>query len=194
MIHKWRNNIWFRRMAFVAVNLIAGVLILGLLMPILDFFVDRDRQIAEQRALLGRLRAMVAQEPHIQAIARDLDAKLQGGEFLHGPNDGVVNADLQTRLKGIAEAAGARVRSVQTLPAKNIAQIRYMAARIDIYGPLQSIHGTVYAVESGKPYHFVAAASIRPAAAINRPGVAQEPVLQAQLDIVGAVQTDERNR
>jgi hypothetical protein len=194
MIHKWRDNIWLRRVVFIAFNLTAGVLIIGLIMPILDFIVDRDRQIAERRAILGRLKGVVTQESRIEPAASDIEAKLQGGEFLHGPNDGVVNADLQTRLKEIAEAAGARVRSVQTLPARNVAEARYIAARIEIYGSLQSIRGTVYAVESEKPYLFVAAASLKLAAAISRQGLAQEPVLQAQLDIIGAVHTGERDK
>jgi len=193
MIHKWRDNVWFHRVVFVAANLAAAVVILGIATLIVDFFGDRDAEIAEQHALLGRLKTLVAQESRIQAVARDIEAKLQGAEFLHGVNDGVVNADLQTRVKGIAEAAGARVRSVQALPAKNVAQVRYVGARIDIYGSLQSIHRTVYAVENEKPYLFVTAASLRPLAAVNRPG-AQEPILQAQLDVVGVVATDERDK
>jgi general secretion pathway protein M len=194
MIRKWRSNVWFHRVVFIAANLAAAVVVVGLAIVIWEFFVDRDREIVEQRALLDRLKAMVAQESRIRATARDVEAKLQGGEFLHGANDGVVNADLQTRIKGIAEAAGARVRSVQTLPAKNVAKVRYIAARIDVYGPLQSIHGTVHAVESGKPLLFITAASIKPLAAINRPGGAQEPILQAQFDVVGAAPTDEPDK
>jgi hypothetical protein len=45
----------------------------------------------------------------------------------------------------------------------------------------------VYAIESTKPYLFVTAASLK-SSPISRQGPAEEPVLQAQLDIYGATQ------
>ena len=67
----------------------------------------------------------------------------------------MVVADLQTRLKAIAEAAGARLRSVQSLPPKTKDEVRYVGARLDVYGTVEAIQRTVYAVEAGKPYLFV---------------------------------------
>jgi general secretion pathway protein M len=189
----WRDSRPLRLAAFVAGNLALCVVIaVCAVMPTRAFFAEREDRIAEQRALLSRLTSIAAQESNVQSIARQAGAQAQRGEFLTGPNEGVVNADLQTRLKGMAEAAGAKLRSVQSLPAKTSEQIHYSGSRIEIYGPVQSIHRALYAIEGAKPYLFVTGASIKPAAQTGRSGVVEEPVIQAQLDIFGAVQIEAR--
>jgi general secretion pathway protein M len=162
--------------------------------PICDFFADRNSRIAEQRVLLARLEAIAAQDANVQSMARRPDAQLQRGEFLIGPNEGVINADLQTRLKALTQAGGARLRSAQSLPAKANDQIRYSGSRIDIYGSLQSIQKTIYAIESATPYLFVTGAVIKLSLPSNRPGVVEEPVIQAQLDIVGPMHIEGRDQ
>jgi general secretion pathway protein M len=106
---------------------------------------------------------------------------------------GVINADLQTRLKGLAEGAGARLRSAQTLPTKSNEQIKYSGSRIDISGSLQSIQRAIYAIETATPYLFITGAVIKTASAPSRPGLVEEPVIQAQLDIVGPIEIGGRD-
>jgi general secretion pathway protein M len=110
---------------------------------------------------------------------------MRGGEFLAGPNENVISADLQTRLKAIAVSAGARSRAVQALPLKTNNQIRYSGSRIEIFGSLQSIHRAIYAIESAKPYLFITGAVIKVMPPASRQGVPEEPIIQAQLDIFG---------
>jgi hypothetical protein len=191
----WRQQSWFRHAAFAAGNFSAVAAIAGLVVwPICDGLAGRDAAIADQRAVLARLQGVIAQEPRIQAIARDTEAQVQGPEFLRGPNDGVISADLQTRLKSLAEAAGARLRSVQALPATSREQIRYIGSRLEISGPLGAIHRAVHAVESAKPYLFVTAGLLKLSPLTGRPGTPAEPVIDAQLDIFGAVQTEGRDK
>ena len=90
----------------------------------------------------------------------------------------------------MAEGAGAHIRSVQGLPAKSTGQIRYIGARIDLYGALGAIHRTIYAVESGKPYLFVTNASIRLSPSINAQTAQTEPVIDAQLEVFGAMRME----
>jgi|HubBroStandDraft_6_1064221.scaffolds.fasta_scaffold248584_2 hypothetical protein len=194
----WRDQPWLRRAAFLAGNLAAALAVAALLvMPVHGFFAERDDRIAGQRTLLARLTAVAAQESRVTAVARETDAQAEHGEFLVGPNEGVVVADLQTRLKAIAEAAGARLRSVQSLPPKTRDDVRYVGARLDVYGTVEAIQRALHAVEAGKPYLFVGAAVVRTAPPINTQGLphvpAQEPVIDAQLDIFGAMQLKGRD-
>jgi hypothetical protein len=194
MIARWREQAVFRGAAFVAGNLLAAATLAGLLAwPIFDAFAERDVSIADQRAVLARLNGIIAEEPRIQAITRDTDAQVQGPEFLRGPNEGVVTADLQTRLKSIAEAAGARLRSVQALPPVNRDQIRYIGSRLEFSGPIAAVQRAVHAVETAQPYLFVSAASLK-LSPVTAPAGAAEPVIDAQLDIFGAVQTEARDK
>ena len=191
----WREQAWFRHAVFAAGNLAAVAAVAGLVVwPICEGFSERDAAVTDQRAVLARLQGVIAQEARVQAIARDTEAQVQGPEFLRGPNDGVISADLQTRLKVLAEAAGARLRSVQALPAASREQIRYIGSRLEISGPIGAIHRAVHAVESAKPYLFVTAGFLRPSPLAGGPGTAAEPVIDAQLDIFGAVQTEGRDK
>jgi general secretion pathway protein M len=188
----WRERPWLRRWAFVAGNFAVALMIAAfVVMPVEAFFAERDAQIAGQRTLLARFAAIAAQQPRVQAAAQEADAQVEHGEFLVGTNEGVIVADLQTRLKATAEAAGARLRSVQSLPPKTRDEVRYVGARLDVYGPLAAIQRTLHAVEAGTPYLFVDAAAVRAALSVNPaalPNAAmQEPVIDAQLDVFGAV-------
>ncbi len=195
MIRRWINDKRIRRAAFVAGHLAVFAFFFVLVgMPICDFFAGRESGIAEQRTLLARLEAIAGQYANVQDMARRPDAQLQRGEFLIGPNEGVINADLQTRLKGLTEAAGARLRSAQNLPTKANDQIKYSGSRIDISGSLQSIQRAIFAIESATPYLFITGAVIKQGLPTNRPGVVEEPVIQAQLDIVGPMQIEGRDQ
>jgi general secretion pathway protein M len=177
-----------RRALFLLGNLAGVVFVVALMMPIVTFFADRDDRISGQLNVLARLSAIAARAANVQSIISDTSAQMRGSEFLSGPNENVISADLQTLLKAISEAAGARSRAVQALPVKVNDQIRFSGSRIEIAGPLQSIHRAIYAIESAKPYLFITGAAIRAMPQVSNQGVPGEPVIQAELDIFGAMQ------
>lgn len=194
MTLSWRDNPLFRRLLFGFGNLALCLLVLTcVVMPTRAFFADRNGHIADQRKLLARLAAIAGQEASVRSLAADTSAQMQSGEFLAGPNDNVINADLQTRLKAIIQAAGAQSRAVQSLPPKTEDQIRYSGSRIEISGPIQSVHRAIYAIENAKPYLFIGAAVIKTSPTSGRPAAPEEPVIQAQLDIYGAIQIKGRD-
>src|SRR5262249_31321417 len=139
----WRERPWLRRAIFVAGNFIVAVMIAAfVVMPVQAFFAERDVQILSQRTLLARFAAIAAQRARVQAAAREADAQVEHGEFIVGTNEGVIVADLQTRLKAMAEAAGARLRSVQSLPPKTREEVRYVGARLEVHGSIAAIQRT----------------------------------------------------
>lgn len=178
-----------RRMIFLLVNAaLAFPIVVLVVLPLQGFFSDRDGQIENRRAVLARLTAIASQEASVQAIASDTSAQIRGDEFLSGPNENVISADLQTRLKAMTEAAGARLRAVQALPTKTSERVKYSGSRIEMFGTIQAVQRAVYTIESARPYLFVTGAVIKPLPTANRPGVSEEPNIQAQLDIAGAIQ------
>jgi len=193
MTADWVHDRRLRRAMFVALNIAAGFVMFALfIMPVGDFLSARDARIADQRLLLARLTAIAKREPAVHAAARETVEQLKRGELLIGPNEGVINADLQTRIKTLTEQAGARLRSVQGLPAStNEQQMRYVSARLDMHGSLQAIQRALHAIEAGRPYLFVTSAAIKPS--LNAQNPREEPVIEARLDLVGAMQVGERN-
>jgi Type II secretion system (T2SS), protein M subtype b len=191
MIGKWQDVPWIRPVVFLGLNLAACLAVLILIAhPIYALFAEQDVRIAMLSETLARMNAIANQKSDVEALARQVDAEGDLGEFLAGANEGVVNAALQARLKTMTEAAGARIRSVQGLAAKNNGEIRYIGARIDLSGALGAVHKAIYAVESGKPYLFVSNASIRLSPSISAQAAITEPVIDAQLDVFGAVQLE----
>jgi hypothetical protein len=172
----------------VLANLVACVLAFTVVIePIRTVFAERDSHILSQRKALARLQAIAGQFETIRSVSADTNKDLRSGEFLVGTSENVISAELQTRLKTIMEGAGAKPRAVQALPARTADRVRYIGARIEVTGTIQAIYRSVYGLESAKPYLFISGATIRPAAPVTKPEIV-EPVLQAQLDVFGAVQ------
>lgn len=192
MMTQGRSNPWVRRLTFVGGNLAAAVLVVcTVVLPVWSFFSDREDDIASKQAFLARLNAVAGQQASVQKLVQQSEAQGDRGEFLTGVPS-IITADIQTKLKGMAAAAGAQTRSVQGLPLKVEGQLRYIGARIDIQGPLQSVQRTLHAIESAKPYLFITEAIIKPALPMGRPDAPGEPVIQAQLDVFGASRSEGR--
>jgi general secretion pathway protein M len=182
-----------RGAVFVAAHLAALATIFELgIVPIREFLADRDARIAEQRSQLARFEGMASQEANVRAMARQVDAETQKGEFLVGSSDGLISADLQTRLKGFTESAGAHVRSAQTLPPKAVAQIKYAGSRVEIHGKIQALRKVIHGIEGARPYLFITSANMKLALPTGRPNGAEEPAIQAQLDVFAPIQIEGR--
>jgi general secretion pathway protein M len=187
----WRLDKRMRRVLFLAAHLAAFIIFVGfVVLPIHDFFADRDNRIAEQRVLLARLEAVAAQDASVKSMAQQAEAQVQQGEFLIGSSEGLVNANLQTRLKGFSESAGAKVRSAQSVPPKTIEQVKYSGSRIEIYGGIKSVQKAIFAIEGARPYLFISGAVMKTALPTGRPGISEEPLIQAQLDIFAPMQIE----
>jgi general secretion pathway protein M len=176
-----------RRMVFLLGNLIALFAFGSILVaPVYEIFAERDAKIEQQAARLARLSSLASEVDHVEAAVSRAKTQMQEGEFLVGPNENLISAALQTRLQAMTEAGGARSRAIQALPVKAGDQIKSVGARIDIFGPVQSIARVVYSIENAKPYLFITAANLRMLP--SRPDAREEPVIQAQLDVFGAIQ------
>jgi general secretion pathway protein M len=182
------DNRFRRRGIFLLVNLAACVLAFTLVVdPIRALFSERENYLVGQRKTLARLQAVTAQFENVRSAGTDTDNQIRGGEFLVGSNENVISADLQTRLKAIVETGGAKARAVQALPTKTSDGIRYVGARIEIAGAIQSIYRATYDLESAKPYLFISGATIKPVVSFGKPGI-EEPTLQVQFEVFGAIQ------
>jgi hypothetical protein len=189
---QWQKNVWLRRSLFALVNAAAlsGFLCV-FFWPIQAFFTDRDAQILQQSAILARLNAIVAQRATVANLTAQ-SASDGSTEFLQGGNDGVAAANLQTLIKGMVEPTGARLRSVRTLPTKPQDDMKFIGVQLEITGTIQAVFQAVRTIETAKPFLFIEDALLRPTqrVAMTLPGVSAEPTIDAQLDIVGAMQVE----
>jgi general secretion pathway protein M len=173
-----------RRVAFVAGNLLTLLAIAAVIVsPVRTSLIDGEAEIYRQTEMLARFKAMAQQKPNAPAADQ---VALTADLFQSGPNEGVAAANLQARLKALSEAAGARVRLVQGLPARSEGMLRYIGAKLEIFGPLPAVHRAIQAVESAKPFLFVTNSTLKLSPMAARSGNTAEPTIEAQLDISGA--------
>lgn len=173
-----------RRAAFIGGNLLALVaFVLLVISPIRAALMDGEAEIARQAETLARYRALAHHKAEAPSSA---EAQFAREAFLTGPNEGVAAANLQARLQAVSTSFGARLRSVQGLASKSEGSLRFIGARLEIFGPLPAVHGAIHAIEAAKPFLFVTAATLKLSPTVTLPGNAAEPILEAQIDILGA--------
>jgi hypothetical protein len=174
-----------RRAIFFGVNaLIVLVVYLLAIEPLRQFLDDRAAAIAERRGALAGYEAIAAQEAMVKDYARQVEESNARGELLTGESEGVVNANLQARLKALAEEAGATVMSLQALPAKVVNGESLVGARLDVSGSLPALHKLARSLEADPPLLLVLTAAVRKTAVWT----AQTPSdhsLEAQFDVFG---------
>jgi hypothetical protein len=188
---RW-NGVLMRRSAFIFVNLAALVgFLLLIVWPAQDFFAERDAQIFEQRALLARFAAIVAQRTTVEGLASQSTAGQQRPEFLQGANDGVATANFQTMLKGMVEPTGAHLRSMRALPTTSSENVKFIGAQLDMTGTMQALYQTVHTIEAARPFLFIVNAELKPTqqAAVTQSARTVEPTVDEQIDVVGAMES-----
>jgi general secretion pathway protein M len=176
-----------RRVLFAGVNLLALLAAYLLFVePVRRMIADGAQAIADRRQTLARYEAVAAHEEQIQEYARQISEINAQGELFDGDSDGVINANLQARLKAIAEAAQVTVRSIQMLPDKVYQGVTLVGARIDVSGPYENVHALARALEGDPPLLLITSASVRSQTMIwGAPQGQQANEVEAQFDVFG---------
>jgi len=185
MKFNWRDHPLVRRAMFFAATVAPVLAVVGLvILPVQELLAERDAAIDRDTQMLARLTAIAAYKPKLPPTASLVDTS---DDYLKGPSQGVATANLQARLKILSEASGARLRSVQGLPAEADGRLAYIGARLDIFGPIQAVQRAINAIEEAKPFFFVTSAVMKRSTQSALPGnLAAEPVIDAQLDVLAA--------
>jgi general secretion pathway protein M len=186
-----------RRALFLCANL-AFLLVVYVVAvePLLGVLAEGSEAIAERRATLAGYESIAAQEQAVKDYARQVEESNSRGELLTGESEGVVNANLQARLKALAGEAGATVVSLQALPAKVVSGQSLIGARLDVTGPLEALSRLARSLESDPPLLLVLAASVRKqSGAWNDPSegggaVSGDNTLEGQFDVFGGASKD----
>jgi hypothetical protein len=184
-----------RQALFVGANLLlAAIVYFALIAPLRQFLNDRAEAVTQRRATLARYEAIVARESAVQDYARLVTESNARGELLDGASEGIINANLQARLKTLAETAGVTVRSIQILPVKTLRGVTLVGARIDVSGSIEPVHSLVRALEGESPLLLVLTASLRgQSMAWGFLQAETQNTIEAQFDVYGGAPSRERS-
>lgn len=156
----YKHNIsqWQPAIIFLSVNLAAIIfVVLLLLMPIFDFFNKRSERISEQLNILTRYESVAGQENEVQAYSKKIADNNINGELIPGASEGIANANLQDRLKSLAEQSHITVISIQMLPKKNVGVISMIGARIEVSGNYENTYQFCRILEETSPTLLISA-------------------------------------
>lgn len=124
----------------------------GIITPALDFYHEREAMLDRDRTLEPRLRAVAAELPQLQARAAELRRSADTQHItLDGASDALASAGLQSRLEGLAAAAGVAIASTEVVPAEPRAEYRRIGLRIAVSGSYDSIVKLLGAIETTSP-------------------------------------------
>jgi len=182
-----------RHALFVGVNI--GLLLLLYLVvvaPLRQYISDRADSLTQRRTILSRYEAVAARESLVQDYARSVAESNARGELIEGGADGIVAANLQARLRTLADGAGVTVRSLQVLPAKTLRGALLVGARVEIAGTIESVHTLARALEGDAPLLLVMAATMRGQAMGWGAPQGGEQLVEAQFDVYGGALSKER--
>jgi len=120
MAESWLVGRRGQALAVAALLLGLAALWFGAVAPVGSWYEDRSAQIAQQRDILERMRALAASVPTLKAAAarRRDDSANSGSVVLEAATDAVAAAELQERVQTMAAAAGVSLTSVETLPSE----------------------------------------------------------------------------
>jgi len=111
--------------------LVAGVLWLGVVLPVIEWHGDRGQALAQQEALTQRMEALAAALPSLQAQAKAVAAGGAGeAALLEGDNDSTASASLQERVQAMFMQTGVQLNSVETLPGDDNGAYRRIGLRL----------------------------------------------------------------
>jgi general secretion pathway protein M len=177
-----------RRLAAVAILLLlAGGTYLLLVAPLLAQYAENCDTVEQLSAVLARYQAagqqLGAREAALSSLKRS-DAT-QGG-FLTGANENLIAANIQTRIKALAEGARGELKSTQILPSQDEGKLRRIVVRAQLSGTLEAAQKVFYGLEAGAPFLFLDNLTINARSVSRRRAEPEEdPLLDIQFDAYG---------
>ncbi len=141
-----------RERTLIGLAIIIGVGFLAyiyLLEPLQDWKRAGADLVPTREAVLERRRLLVAQRPTLTADIEQVNKRLQSysPRWLKGPTPPLAASELQTLVKGLAEQAGAEVRSERILPLLDRGGLQEVPIEITVASGLRETVRLLYDLE-----------------------------------------------
>ncbi len=150
-----------RAVALGVLGLLTAVVWLGAADPMMNRYNDNDQTIADGVRTLAGFRSVIAQSRQAGAEMSAGDLDRYRGDFLAGPEDAIIVADLQTRLSALITAHNAELSSARALPPKSRDGLEFLGLGLQIRAEMKNIQEVLHAIETGTPLLFVERADLR---------------------------------
>lgn len=161
MIELKPRSMLSRALALGLSGLLAAVLWIGTAGSIKDRYYEKDLAITDGIRLLAGFKSVIAQAGQGGSELAASDLERYRGDFLTGPEDAIILADLQTRLRSLITARKAELSSARALQAKSRDGLEYLGLALQIRADMKNIQEVLHAIETGRPLLFIERADLR---------------------------------
>jgi hypothetical protein len=150
-----------RAAALGVLGLLAAAVWAGAVDPIIQRYDDNDQALTEGIRSLAGFKSIIVQSRQTGAQTSTSDLDRYREDFLDGPEDAIVVADLQTRLSSLISARNAELSSARALQPKSRDGLDYLGLSLQIRAEMKDIQNILHAIETGTPLLFVETANLR---------------------------------
>jgi hypothetical protein len=169
---------------FLALAVVAVVALFAF--PTWFLYARYDRELTDRQAKLERFTRVAAMRAD---VSRQLEA-MRGRDprkfFLRSGPGALSVAEAQEAVRGMVEAAGGRLITMQALPAKEDGRYRQVGAQVQLAANVQAMRRILHTIENHVPMLFVENLTVKTQVPSNfKPGPGAEPEMFVTFDIHG---------
>jgi hypothetical protein len=177
-----------RALALTLLAAIVGAIYFVLVQPLIDTAAADRVAIAERREVLARYQRAAQELPARQqelAGLKQEQAKADG--FLEGSSDTLIAAQIQNRVKTLANAAKAELKSSQVLPAEVDGKLKRIAIRDQMSTTMAGLLAIFHDLEAQSPSLYLdnVTLQVRSLALRDRSDPGSGDAIDIQLDVYG---------
>lgn len=167
---------------FAAIVVVVGIFAL----PTWALYHRYDGELAERSGKLERYRRIAATRPEVARQLEAMRAKETKRFFLRSGAAALSAAEAQEIIRGIVEASGGRLVTMQALPPKEEGRYRQVSAQVQLAGNIFALRNLLHRVETHVPYLFVENLMVKTQVPGNfKPGPGAEPEMFVTFELHG---------
>jgi general secretion pathway protein M len=171
-------------LGFLAAAIVAAMAAFALPLWLAHQHYDEALEDIDRR--LVRYERLAAARPALQQKLEAVRALGSRKYFLKASAPSLSAAEIQERVRQFVEGQGGRLISVQVAQPKEEGGFRQVTVTVQANANISGTHKILHAIESGEPYLFVDAMTIRAQVPPGfKPAPGFEPEMFIQLDISG---------
>lgn len=177
-----------RALAVTILIVLVAALFFGVVQPLADSYLSDHQRIAQLKDAVAKYQRaaeeLPARQAQLDALARD-QASATG--FLQGPSDTLIAAQIQNRIKSLADSAKVELRSSQVLPGAEEGKLKRIAVREQLTGTISGILSVFHGLEAtSSPSLFLDNISMRTRPIVTRANApTADEILEVQFDVYG---------
>ncbi|HWE75573.1 MAG TPA: type II secretion system protein GspM [Stellaceae bacterium] len=177
-----------RTLAIAILVVIAAVIYYAVAQPLVDTYAADRATLAQRQDALLRYRRAAQELPLRQRELTALQQQQAAADgFLEGTSDTLIAAQIQNRVKTLANAARAELRSSQVLPAEAAGKLKRIAIRNQISAGTAGLLSIFHDLEAQSPSLFIdnVTLQVRPMALRDRDNPGNGDMIDIQFDVYG---------